>query len=34
MLADIKKDLEYDAEQIKKLLADLEGEDTNAKAQD
>ena len=30
MLADIKKDLEYDAEQIKKLLADLERSNENA----
>jgi hypothetical protein len=30
MLADIKKDLQYDAEQIKKLLADLERSNENA----
>lgn len=29
MLADIKKDLEYDTEQIKKLLADLERREGN-----
>lgn len=30
MLADIKKDLEYDAEQIQKLLADIERSNENA----
>ena len=30
MLADIKKDLEYDAEQLRRLLADLERSNENA----